>query len=120
MEKIILAAASFYIKSYYYNFEEFISMPIAVQNELRILLTQTCENTRGIVVFGFYSDGSVFLESIGDESDLNYDEIGAKYHINLVVKKEEEFFKSLSIWFLTTMTKEGRKIKDEFMHFDEN
>ncbi|MCL2396660.1 MAG: DUF6145 family protein [Defluviitaleaceae bacterium] len=99
MERRILAAASHYKRSYFFNNEEFPGLPVGVQAELRRLLTQACHHTCGVVLLGFYPDGEVFLEASGDETDFDYDEIGAKYHINALVREEAEFLRSLGLWY---------------------
>jgi len=102
MEKKILSAASFYKKSYYFNFDDFADLPYAVQKELQKIITSAAEHTRGEILMGIYSDGQVFLESRGADDDYDYDEIGAKYYVNKTAKDEEEFFESIQIWYMVT------------------
>jgi len=99
MDKQVLAAASFYSKSYFFNDLEFVSLPLGVQNEMKALLVEACEYTGGVIMLGFTPDGETFLEATGAPDDFEYDEIGAKYHVNSIVKAEEAFLQSLSMWY---------------------
>ena len=105
MEKQILAAASYYKKSCFINTDDFPGLPTGVQAELRQLITEACEYVKGVVLLGFYPDGEIFLETAGDEADFDYDEIGARYFINTLIKEEEALFRSLSLWYIYTTTK---------------
>ena len=99
MEKQVLAAASFYSQSYFFNDIEFASLPQGIQKELQELLVNACEYTRGVMVLGFTPDSEVFLEASGSSDDFDYDEIGAKYHVNDIIKREDEFLQSLNLWY---------------------
>ena len=103
MERQVLAAASFYSKSYFFNDKvlEFAKtfLPQNVQKEVQTLLVNACEYTGGVIVLGFTSDGEVFLEASGSEDDIYYDEIGARYHVNDLVKHENELLQSLNLWY---------------------
>ena len=98
-EKIVIAAASFYKQSYFFN-DEFLGLPRAVKDEIREMLILKAQHICGVVSLGFYSTGEVFLEATGAEDDFGYDEIGAKYAINQLIREEEEFFQSLSSWYM--------------------
>ena len=99
MERQVLAAASFYSKSYYFNDMEFAGLPQGIQKEVQMLLTEACEYTGGVMVLGFTPDGEVFLETSGTDNDFDYDEIGAKYHVNDIIKHEETLLRSLNLWY---------------------
>ena len=115
MEKQILAASSYYKKSYYYNFDSFADLPHAIQEELQKIMTAAAEQTAGEILSGFYSDGQVFIESRGADDDLYYDEIGAKYYVNRLATDEGAFFESLQLWFVITRTDNGRAAAEEFV-----
>lgn len=66
---------------------------------MQTLLVNACEYTRGVIVLGFTPDGEVFLEASGSSDDFDYDEIGAKYHVNDIIKREEDLFQSLNLWY---------------------
>jgi hypothetical protein len=101
MERQVLAAASFYSKSYFFNDKvlEFVNLPQNVQKELQTMLVAACEYTGGVMVLGFTPDGEVFLEASGADDDFDYDEIAAKYHVNDLVKQEDELLQSLNLWY---------------------
>jgi len=98
-DKHVLGAASFYSKSYFFNDLEFAGLPQGVQDELKILLVEAAEYTMGVVMAGFTTGGETFVEASGAPEDFEYDEIGAKYHINGIVKDQEAFLQSLSLWY---------------------
>jgi len=108
MEKQVLAAASFYSKSYFFNDLEFGGLPTNVQKEVQTLLAEACEYTGGVMVLGFTLDGETFLEASAAPDDFEYDEIGAKYHVHKVIKDEEVFLQSLSVWY-NLVIKESEK-----------
>jgi len=99
MERQVLAAASFYSKSYYFNDLEFASLPQAVQKEVQAILVEACEYTGGVLLLGFTPDGETFLEASAAPDDPAYDEIGAKYHVHSILRSEEAFLESLSTWY---------------------
>lgn len=108
-EKIVMCASSYYTQKYYLD-PKFDKMPKAVQDELKELVISLAERTQGIVQVGFVSDGSMFLESSGDVSDINYDEINAKLEIDRVQESKKELIRTLSMWYVLFFTDEGRKI----------
>lgn len=99
MKKAILLAASFYKKSYYFN-EEFSGLPESIQKEMRIACAVAAEKIRGIITAGFYEDGTVFIEASGDESDFDYDEIGARLVVDSLIKEKEELIKAMGLWYV--------------------
>jgi len=106
-DRRVLAAASFYSKSYFFD-DSFTPLPVGVQKELQALLVEACEYTGGMMVLGFTPDGEVFLEATGSADDFDYDEIGAKYHVNDIIRSEEEFLQSLSLWYNLVMKELGK------------
>jgi len=99
MDKIVLAASSYYKQSYFLEESQLPSLPESVSKELKGLLIEACEETKGVVLLGFYVDGEVFVEAVGDENDFAYDEIGARLYINAFIKNESDFLYSLSLWY---------------------
>jgi hypothetical protein len=63
--------------------------------------------TRGIFTIGFYQEGTVYLESSGEENGL-YDEIGARLEIKKLQTEEKEFIKTLQLWYILFKTEEGK------------
>lgn len=94
-----MAASSFYSKSYFFNDLEFATLPQGVQKDLKDLLVDACEYTGGVMVLGFTADGETFLEATAAPDDFEYDEIGAKYHVNSIIKHQGAFLQSLSVWY---------------------
>jgi len=96
-KKVIIATNSY--KEKYYFSDEFKSIPQQVKNELITISVKIVESCGGIFVIGFYGDGTIYLEITAEESDLNYDEIGAKLEVNYLEKDREELWDSLKLWY---------------------
>jgi len=113
MTKDIIAAASFYKQSYFFN-PEYDDLPTDVKKELRAVAAVAAEKTRGIVCVGF-KNGHIFMESSGLETDADYDEITARNVIDDTIKNKAEIFTSLSEWYKLFKTEDGKKAKDSFL-----
>lgn len=98
MEKEVIAAASSYNQKYYFN-PKFNGLPIDIKNDIKTITVCLAEKLHGIFNMGFYEDGSIFFESLGENDDFDYDEIGAKLEIKKLEKEEKELIKSLSLWY---------------------
>jgi len=107
-DRQVLAAASFYSKSYLFNDLEFASLPLGIQKEIQELLVDACEYTRGVMMLGFTVDGEVFLQASGSDDDFDYDEIGAKYYVNDIVKRENTLLESLNLWYNIVIKGHGK------------
>jgi len=112
MVKDIMAAASFYKQSYFFN-PNYDELPTEVKKEVRVIVAVAAEKTRGIVCLGFI-DGVVFMESSGLENDSDYDEINARAAVDMMVKEKHEFFAALAEWYTLFKTATGQRQKDEF------
>ena len=110
MEKFILAACSYYKKTYFFNFEEFADLSYGIQQELQKIATSATEQICGEVIIGIYSNGQAYIEARGADDDYDYDEIGAKYFINDLIREQEELLEQLSVWYLFTRANEMGRI----------
>ena len=99
VDRQVLAAASFYNKSYFFNDLAFTGLPKNIQKDVQALLVNACEYTCGVMVLGFTADGEAFLEASAAADDFDYDEIGAKYHVNSILKREDALLQSLTLWY---------------------
>lgn len=97
-DKKVIIATNSYKEKYYFN-EELKSIPLQVKNELITISVKLVESCGGIFVIGFYGDGTIYLEITAEETDLNYDEIGAKLEVNNLEKDKEELWDSLKLWY---------------------
>lgn len=98
MCKSVLSAASCYKQKYYLN-PDYEKLPEPVQKELRILCVSFAEKVHGVFSLGFYEDGSLYLETSGEEDDWDYDEIGAKLEIDRLKIEKKELFHSLQVYW---------------------
>ncbi len=98
MEKEIISAASCYNEKYYFN-PKFDGLPSEVKNELREVTVILANKLHCIFAIGVYSDGFVFLETQAEESDYNYDEIGAGLEIKKLEREMEETFQGIEMWY---------------------
>lgn len=111
-EKVVLVSASCYNQKYFMN-SDFNDLPIEARNRLRVICITLAEKIHGIFSVGFYDDGSVFLESVGDDVDHDYDDIGAKLEIERLKIEEKELIRTLGLWYSVFKTKEGQQVKEE-------
>ncbi len=102
MEKTVLCAASFYKHKIFFNDEGFSTLPPDVKNEAKSITAEAAETVKAIVTIGFYENGSVYIEMGPDENDMDFDDIGAKYHVEKVKKKYHKFFNALTLWYKVT------------------
>lgn len=112
MDKVVLVSASCYNQKYFMN-PDFNELPTEIRNALRVICITLAEKIHGIFSIGFYNDGSVFIEAVGDEVDHDYDDIGAKLEIERLKIEEKELIRTLALWYSVFKTTEGKKIKDE-------
>ena len=97
--KNIIAAASFYKKSYFYNEEDFSTLPFYIKKDVQAILTEMSESLQGISLLGFDEDGNLKIKAQSQEDDYNFDELRAKYMINSIIEEEGELLKSIELWY---------------------
>ncbi len=117
MEKVVLSSASFYTQKYYLN-PEFDTLPTDIRNQLRYICIPLAEKLHCIFTIGFYSNGSVYIETKAEEVDYDYDDIGSKLEIKKLEKEKEEFFETLRLWYFIYKTSKGNEIKEKFLQND--
>lgn len=111
MEKEILVTASYYKQKYYFN-PQFDAIPAEIRNEVRALCIMVAEKIHGALTIGFYENGDVFLEASGEETDYEYDEIGAQLEIREIKKEKVEMLRSLRLWYLMYQTEYGEVFRE--------
>lgn len=104
-EKKVVVGASIYKEKYFIN-PEFEKIPKKVLEDLRVICVRLSAKLHCIFTVGFYTDGSLYFESIADESDYIYDEIGAKLEIDKLVREEKEIINALELWYRVFILKE--------------
>jgi len=98
----ILVAASYHTESYYFNNENYGSLPPLVVKSLKEIAITFSAKIRGEVIIGFSDEGdvSITFRALPGE-DLNFDEIGAKYHLGKMIETNTELFGALKVWYAT-------------------
>ncbi len=99
MKKDILSAASCYNKKYYINPDMEKSLPPQIREELKAIVASMAEKLHCVFTIGFYENGDVYIETMGEENDFDFDDIGAKLEINKIKREKSEFLGSLSLWY---------------------
>lgn len=97
-ENVVLCAASAYDQKYYLN-EEFDGLPQSIKDELKIACVIFTSEVGGIIKVEFEEDGHLVLQTICDEGDLLYDEIGSGLKIKQLQQEKEELWESLEMYF---------------------
>lgn len=99
LEKNVIFCASKYVEKYFFN-ELYKDLPIAIKKDLHEKVVMLNKCIGGIVLIGFYEDdGEVFIRTICEENDFEYDEIFAALNVKEFEKIEREFLQSLSKWY---------------------
>ncbi|MCR4922765.1 MAG: DUF6145 family protein [Lachnospiraceae bacterium] len=97
-EKIVLCGSNAYEKKYYFN-EKFKGIPESVKKELNIICVLFTEEVGGIITFVYDEEGNISLETDAYEDDLLYDEIGSGLLVKEIVRKRQELFLSLKLYY---------------------
>lgn len=105
-ERLVLCGANAYEKKYYFN-PEFTGLPESIKEELRIICVLFTQEIGGILTIVFEADGSVSLETMADEGDLLYDEIGSALLVKEVQNRRQELFESLQLYYRVFILKEN-------------
>lgn len=98
MEKIVLAAASFYNQSYFFD-SGFLEVPPEIRNRIRELVIHAAQESRGVFTLGFYETGELFFETGGMEEDCTYDEIEGKLQIRKMEQEASELLNKIVLWY---------------------
>ncbi len=97
-EKNVLCAANSYVEKFYLN-EDFRKLPEEVQQTLQIICVDYTEEIGGIFLMKFDDEGKLQLETITEDGDYLYDEIGAELKIRRIEKKYRELFEKLELYY---------------------
>lgn len=102
---VVLCASSAYDRKYFLN-DKFNKLPESIKEELQIMAVLFTEDVGGIFLMKFDESGSLELETIADEGDLLYDEIGAALKIKKIRSEHEETFEALEMFYRVFFLKE--------------
>ncbi len=99
MKKTVLSAASCYNRKYYVNPDMEKSLPSQIKEELKALSASMAEKLHCVFTVGFYENGDIYIETLSEENDFDFDEIGARLETEKIKKEKTELLDSLNLWF---------------------
>ena len=94
----VLCASSAYDQKYYLN-EAFDKLPDSIKDELKIMAVLFTEDVGGIFIAKFDEEGTLMLETVADEGDLLYDEIGEALKVKRLREDKKETFEALEMFY---------------------
>lgn len=74
-------------------------LPTQIKEEIKALVASMAEKLHCVFTLGFYENGSVYIETVSDEADFDFDEIGAGLETERIKREKAELLESLSIWY---------------------
>lgn len=101
MKKTVLSAASCYNKKYYIDPDMEKSLPSQIKEELKAITASKAEKIHCVFIIGFYENGDIYIETMNNENDFDFDEIGSRLEIEKIKKEKAELLNSLSLWYKT-------------------
>ncbi|MBR4169952.1 MAG: hypothetical protein IKR47_09515 [Lachnospiraceae bacterium] len=104
-DKLVLCGANAYEKKYYFN-EQFKGLPESIQEELHIICVLFTEEVGGAFMMVFDEEGNLNLQTDADEGDLLYDEISAGLLVKEILRKKQDLFESLTMYYRVFILKE--------------
>ncbi len=104
--QIVLCGANAYEKKYYFN-ELFKGLPESIREDLHIICVLFTEEVGGIFTMVFMEDGTLNLETNADEEDLLYDEISSGLLVKEILRKKQELFESLTLYYKVFILKQS-------------
>ena len=104
-DKLVLCGANAYEKKYYFN-EQFKGLPESIQEELHIICVLFTEEVGGAFMMVFDQEGNLSLQTDADEGDLLYDEISAGLLVKEILRKKQDLFESLTMYYKVFILKE--------------
>lgn len=96
--RTVLCGASAYEQKFYLN-DDFKSLPVQIQEELKIMCVLFTEDVGGVLTLVFGEEGELLLEVSVDEGDLLYDEIGSEWKIRQIQKEKADLLQALGLYF---------------------
>ena len=97
-ETIVLCGANAYEQKYYFN-ETFNRLPDSIKDELHIISVLFTEEVGGIITFEYAPDGSLSIKTDAEEDDILYDEISSGLLVKEILRKKQELFESLELYY---------------------
>ena len=108
MKKRILAVAS-YEKQKYFIEPKFQILPEEIQKEIKIMCVLTAQKLCCTFLIGFERQGDIYFETIKEQQNIDFDDIGAELEIKKIQSEKEQLLKALKLWYIIYFTEEGKK-----------
>ncbi len=94
----VLCGASAYEEKYYFN-PLFEKLPEDIKQELRIISVLFVEEIGGTFLMEFDEEGNLAFRTEANDSDYNYDEIGAGLMVKEIRKNKRDLLESLELFY---------------------
>ena len=111
--EVVLCGASAYTQKFYLN-ESFKDLPLAIQDELKIMCVLFTEDVGGILSLIFDEEGELQMVTECDEGDLLYDEIGSELKIKELQRSKRELLEALEIYHRIFILGEGANVLNKY------
>lgn len=112
--RIVLCGANAYEKKYYFN-ELFQGLPESVKEDIHIICVLFTEEVGGVFTMVFEEDGELNLKTDAEEGDLLYDEISSGLLVKEILRKKQELFESLMLYYKVFVLKQnGGELLEEW------
>ena len=96
---VVLCGANSYEQKYYFNEEDFGSLPESIKAELHIMCVLYTEDVGGVLTMEFDGEGNLQFTVEADESDYLFDEIGSALKIKQYQMEKRELLESLELYY---------------------
>jgi len=96
----VLCGASAYEEKYYLN-PEFEKLPEEIKKELRIICILFVHEIGGVFLMEFDGEGFLQFRTQAEDSDYNYDEIGAALMVKEIEKQRRDLIEGLELYYRT-------------------
>ena len=97
-DEMVLCGASAYEQKYYFN-EDFASLPIGIQEELKVMCVLYVEDVGGVLTLTFSEDGDLEFRVESQENDFAFDEIGSALKIKKIRQDKQDLLESLVTYY---------------------
>lgn len=97
-EEVVLCGSSAYTQKYYLN-EAFEGLPQSIKDELKIMCVLYTEDIGGVLTLVFDEEGNLNFQTVAEEGDLLYDDIGSILKIKQFQQTKQELLESLEMYF---------------------
>ena len=104
--RVVICGANAYEQKYYFN-PIFKQIPESIKKELNIISVLFTQEAGGIFTIVFEEDGSVSIETNADEEDITYDEITAGLLVRKVMRRRQDLFEALRLYYRIYVLKEN-------------